>query len=398
MTHPYSQIQPSVKKEVYLDYNASSPLDSRIVETMMSALTNGFGNASSVHRFGKRQTAAVDEAREHIAELVGGHTSKVIFTSGATEANNLALKGIVAGTSRVLPRILISSTEHSSVLKPARWLNKQGLAQVDFIPVENDGILDMGAFERLINNDVLLVSVMSANGETGVLNPIEEIAEIAHRAGAFFHCDITQSIGRLPFNLEQVGADLITLSSHKICGPGGVGALATSNNALRQIQPIIHGGEHEQGLRSGSLNVAGIIGFGMAAQITVKEKSNESERVEKLRDRLITGIKSSLTGVSEIGNTSHRLPNTACVRFHDTDAEAVVSNLDPVAVSTGSACNSSSITPSEVLLAMGVPWNQIFETVRFSLGRFTNSSEIDFSIKKTFEAVEYVRSIEARLI
>jgi len=386
------------EKEIYLDYNASAPLDPRVAEAMLPALIDGLGNASSSHRFGRRQILAAEEARERVADMVGGSSSRVIFTSGATEANNLALKGIVPDTPKKRLRILVSATEHSSVLKPARWLEQQGRVSLDFIPVTPSGNLDMQAFRELISPDVLFVSVMSANGETGALNPVEQVADLAHEAGVLFHCDITQSIGRLPFDLEQVGADLISLSSHKICGPTGVGALVASRTALKQLQPIIHGGGHERGLRSGSLNVAGIIGFGTAAQIVGKERTYEFERVQTLRDKLVTGIKSNLKGVKEIGDTSKRLPNTACIHFTGTDAEAVLSNMDPVAVSTGSACNSGSTEPSEVLLAMGIPHNQIFETVRFSLGRFTSSAEIDFAIKKTTSAVEHVRLLEKELV
>ena len=380
-------------REVYLDYNGSAPLDPRVVEAMAPILQEGIGNASSVHRFGRRQNAAVDDAREQVAALVGGRPSNVLFTAGATEANNLALQGAVQGARVGRSRILISAVEHASVRETARWLDEQGLAKLDIIPVTNGGFVDLDALDAIIDSDVVLVSVMAANSETGVLNPIADISERACAIGALFHCDATQMVGRLPFNIEQVGADLVSLSSHKICGPGGVGALIGTRYSLRRLRPIIRGGGHERGLRSGSMNVAGIVGFGEAAHIAANERESESPRVATLRDQLTASLKSTLSSVSEVGDGSRRLPNTANVRFEGADAEAVVTNMDPVAVSTGSACSSGSIEPSKVLLAMGIPRDAVFESVRFSLGRFTTREDIDLAEERTVAAVEYVREM-----
>ena len=378
---------------VYLDYNSSAPLDPRVAEVMVPLLTQGIGNASSIHRFGRSQAAEVDEAREHVAAIVGGRPSNVVFTAGATESNNLALRGSVGDESSGRRRILISAVEHASIRETALWLSKQGLAKVGVIPVTAGGFVDLQALEALIATDVLMISVLAANSETGVLNPVGEISDLAHAAGALFHCDATQSVGRLPFDLAQLGPDLVSVSSHKICGPAGVGALIGTQRSLSQLLPIIHGGGHERGLRSGSLNVAGIVGFGVAARIAAEERASESVRVAELRDRLTVGLKSRLSGVHQVGDIMRRLPNTANIRFEDADAEAVVSNMDPVAVSTGSACNSGSIEPSEVLLAMGIPHDAAFESVRFSLGRFTRNEDIDLSIEKAVAAVEYVRTM-----
>ena len=273
-------------KEVYLDYNGSAPLDPRVAEAMIPPLTEWAGNASSTHRFGRRQSAAVDEARAHVAALVGGRASNVVFTAGATEANNLALRGAAEGAPAGRSRILVSAVEHASVRRTAWWLGEQGLAEPAVIPVTGGGFVDPRALETLAGAGVLLVSVMAANSETGVLNPVAEIAERVHAAGALFHCDATQAAGRMPFDLEATGADLVSVSSHKICGPAGVGALIGTRRGLRRLRPIIHGGGHEQGLRSGSLNVAGIVGFGAAARIAVEERSSESVRTAGLRDRL----------------------------------------------------------------------------------------------------------------
>ena len=380
-------------KPVYLDYNGSAPLDPRVAEIMVPILTDGAGNASSIHRFGRLQRAAVDEAREHVGAMVGGHLSNVVFTAGATEANNLALRGVVEGAPTGRPRIVVSAVEHASVCRTARWLEDQGLAKLDVAPVTGGGFVDLDALEAMVDTDVLLVSVMTANSETGVVNPVAEIAERVHAVGAVFHCDATQSAGRLPFDLEQLGADLVSVSSHKICGPGGVGALVGTRHSLRRLRPIIHGGGHERGLRAGSLNVAGIVGFGAAARIVTEERTSESARVAVARDRLTTALRSRLSGVHDIGDVARRLPNTANVRFEGADAEAVVANMDPVAVSTGSACSSGSIEPSEVLLAMGIPRDAAFESVRFSLGRFTTTEDIDIAVERAVTAVGYVRNM-----
>jgi cysteine desulfurase len=271
-------------------------------------------------------------------------------------------------------------------------LSDQSLAAVDAIPGTSGGAVDPDALDDLLGDDVLLVSVMAANSETGVLNPVAEIAERVHAAGALFHCDATQYAGRLPFDLSDIGVDLVSLSSHKICGPGGVGALVTAKSSGR-LRPIIHGGGHERSLRSGSLNVAGIVGFGAAAEIAVEERMQETDRIRPLRDRLVAELKGRLTGVEENGDIDCRLPNTANIRFAGADAEAVVANMDPVAVSTGSACSAGAIEPSAVLLAMGLSREAAFESVRFSLGRFTTDEEIVLAAQKTIAAVGYVRAM-----
>ena len=380
-------------REIYLDYNASAPLDPRVVEEMLPVLTTGVGNASSAHRFGQRQAGAVELARDRVAALVGATRSGVVFTAGATEANNLALRGAVEAAAPERKRLLISAVEHASVRRTARRLADSGLAKVDVIGVTPGGFVDLDSLDGLLGPDVLLVSVMAANSETGVLNPVAEVAELAHAAGALFHCDAAQHVGRLPFHMASVGADLVSLSGHKICGPGGVGALVGTAAALRRLAPVIEGGGHERGLRSGSLNVAGIVGLGAAARIATAERSTESARVGALRDRLVTAIQSGLPGVSQNGDTTRRLPNTANLRFAGADAEAVIANMDPVAVSAGSACSAGTIEPSEVLVAMGLSREAAFESVRFSLGRFTTETDIEPATSSTVTAVEYVRAM-----
>lgn len=382
-------------REIYLDYNASAPLDPRVAEEMLPVLTTGVGNASSAHRFGRRQAGAVESARDRVAALVGGTRSGVVFTAGATEANNLALRGAVEAAAQGRKRLLISAVEHASVRQTARRLADGGLAKVDVIGVTPGGFVDLDALDGLLGPDVLMVSVMAANSETGVLNPVAEVAERAHATGALFHCDATQQVGRLPFDMAAVGADLVSLSGHKICGPGGVGALVGTAAALRRLAPVIEGGGHERGLRSGSLNVAGIVGLGAAARIAAEERTTESARVSALRDRLVTAIQSRLPGVSQNGDTTRRLPNTANLRFAGADAEAVIANMDPVATSAGSACSTGTIEPSEVLVAMGLSREAAFESVRFSLGRFTTEADIEPTTSSTVAAVDYVRAMLA---
>ena len=380
-------------QEVYLDYNGSAPLDPRVAEAMLPQIVGSTGNASSSHLFGFRRKAAVDHAREQVASLVGAGPSSVVFCSGATEANNLALLGLAEGAPFERNRIVVSAVEHSSVREPSRWLLEQGRAKLDVVGVTPGGFVDLVELDSLLGPDVLAVSVMAANSETGVLNPVSQAAEHAHAVGALLHCDATQMVGRLPFDMAFVGADLVSLSGHKICGPTGVGALVGTRSALGRLRPVIHGGGHERGLRSGSLNVAGIVGLGAAAAIAADERDTEAATVGRLRDRLVSGLQGALDGVSENGDTAGRLPNTASIRFAGADAEAVVFNMDPVAASTGSACHSGAIDPSPVLLAMGVAREAAFETVRFSLGRFTTEAEVDAAIAQTVTAVGYVRSM-----
>ena len=380
-------------QEIYLDYNASAPLDPRVAEEMIPSLTAGIGNAASAHRFGRRQAGAVEVAREHVAALVGGTPSGVVFTAGATEANNLALCGAAEAAPPDRARLLISAVEHASVRQTALRLVERGLAKVDVIPVTPGGFIDLEALDELLGPDVLMVSVMAANSETGVLNPVPEVAERARAAGALFHCDATQYVGRLPFDMAQLGADLVSLSGHKICGPGGVGALVGAPSALRRLAPVISGGGHERGLRSGSLNVAGIVGFGVAARIAAAERTSESTRVEILRDRLVAAVQERLPDVSQNGDVARRLANTANLRFAGADAEAVIVNMDPVAVSAGSACSTGAIEPSPVLVAMGLSREAAFESVRFSLGRFTTEAEIEPAASRTATAVQYVRGV-----
>ena len=383
--------------EIYLDYNASAPCDPRVTEAVAKAMTDGFGNASSAHRFGRRQDAAVSEARDQVADLVGGPPGGVIFTAGATEANNLALGGLAASEvetqSRALPKLVASVVEHASVSRTAEALAAAGRCHLQIAPVTPGGFVDLEALAGMVQatEGALLVSVMAANSETGVLNPIGEIADLVHQSGGLFHCDATQMVGRLPFDMAALGCDLVSLSGHKICGPTGVGALVGTREALAALHPTLWGGGHERGLRSGSLNVAGIVGLGVAAELAADEQATESERVGALRDRLVAALQGELADVVQNGDIQRRLPNTANLRFCGADADAVLVNMDPVAASAGSACSTGAIEPSPVLTAMGLSRDAAFESVRFSLGRFTTAAEIEVAAREVVTAVRYVR-------
>lgn len=383
--------------EIYLDYNASAPCDPRVVEAVAKAMTDGFGNASSAHRFGRRQAGAVSEAREQVANLVGGQPGGVIFTAGATEANNLALGGFVASgheaQGRTLPTLVASAVEHASVGRTAEAHAAAGRCDLQVAPVTSGGFVDLEVLTAMVQavEGELLISVMAANSETGVLNPVAEIADLVHEADGLFHCDVTQMVGRLPFDMSALGCDLVSLSGHKICGPTGVGALVGTREAVASMRSTVWGGGHERGLRSGSLNVAGIVGLGVAAEIAADEQAAEAVRVGILRDRLVTALKGELADVVQNGDVERRLPNTANLRFCGTDADAVLVNMDPVAASAGSACSTGAIEPSPVLTAMGLSRDAAFESVRFSLGRFTTESEIAAAAERVVTAVSYVR-------
>ncbi len=378
---------------IYLDYNASAPLDPRVLETITKSMRDGIGNASSVHAFGRRQAAAVDDGREQVAALVNARPRDVVFTAGATEANNLALQGLVDQPTHGRTRLLISAVEHASVRETAQRLNKDARARVEYIPVTAGGFVALDALAAMLADDVIAVSVMAANSETGVLNDMAAIAELAARHGALLHSDATQLVGRVGFDMEALGADLVSISSHKICGPSGVGALVASAAARKQLRPLIHGGGHERGLRSGSLNVAGIVGLGHAAELAEAEWPTDAANMAAMRNQLVDGLQAGLSDVAQNGDTSRRLPNTANLCFAGAEAEAVLVNIDPVAVSTGSACSSATIEPSPVLLAMGVSRRAANESLRFSLGRFTTESDIAEAVNRTIEAVNFVRSM-----
>lgn len=376
--------------EVYLDYNASTPVDPAVFEAMKPYYAQEFANASSVHRKGQAARHAVEAAREQIAACLAVEPGDITFTSGGTEADNLAVRG--AMMSRLLERkhLAVSAIEHSAVLHPSRFLSTLG-CQVTYVPVSPGGIVDLEALEKAVTPETSVVSLMHVNNEVGTIQPVAEAAKIAHAKGAYFHVDAVQSFGRMEVHPEEIGADLLTISAHKICGPKGEGALYVRKGL--KIKPVLYGGHQEKNLRPGTENVAAIAGFGKAAELAVKNYPAESKRVGLLRDRLEQGVLKKIDRVRVNGDPARRIYNTLNVSFEGIDGETLLMNLDlkHIYVSTGSACAAGSVEPSHVLVAMGVPRETARATIRFSLGRFTTDHEIDYVLAELPGIVERLR-------
>lgn len=369
-----------------MDYNATTPLDKRVLEAMMPYLTEHFGNsASRSHTFGWKAAEAVDTARQQLADLCGCTNKEIIFTSGATEAVNLAIKGVFEAFSQKGNHIITIKTEHKAVLDTCQHLEKLG-ADVTYLEVDAEGNISLENLEKAIKKETILISVMAANNETGVIYPIKQIAEIAHRHGVLFHSDATQAIGKLQLNVIEDEIDLLNFSGHKLYGPKGVGVLYVRKklNIIAQQD----GGKHERGMRSGTLNVTGIVGLGEAAEICQNSMSEEVERLSNLRNKLESGILEKLPIAKINGNIAQRLPNTTNICFGKIDGEQLLMNLNKIAVSNGSACNSASTEPSYVLKAMGLDDESAYNSVRFSLGRMTQESDIDLAIEHVLNVVE----------
>lgn len=368
-------IDNKVKKPIYLDYAATTPVDPRVVEEMLPWFTEQFGNAASrTHSYGWDAEKAVKKSREQIAYLIGARPEEIIFTSGATEAINLAIKGLFEANREQRDHIITVSTEHKAVLDTCKYLETKG-ASVTYLPVQKSGLISLSDLEEAISERTLLVSVMYANNETGVIQPIREIAEIAHQYGAYFMTDATQAVGKIPIDVVTDGIDLMSFSGHKLYGPKGVGALYVKSQYPKiKITPIIHGGGHERGMRSGTLNVPGIVGFGKACEIYKTEMMGESERLEKLRDEMEEEL-CKIDGVSINGKDAPRIPNISNVKFEGIDGEALIMAIrDELSLANGSACTSAEILPSHVLMAMFDNEDIAYSSVRISLGRFFEES------------------------
>lgn len=369
---------------IYLDHNATTPLDPRVLEVMLPCLTHAFGNAASPHAMGCAAHGVVETARGEVAALLGADPREIVWTSGATESNNLAILGVCesphyesAGKSSGRARHVVTvRTEHAAVLDPCRELSRRGF-RVHFVGVDVGGIVDLEALDRAVQEDTLLVSVMLANNETGVMQPIGEVSRIARSRGALLHCDATQAVGKVPVDVDTLGVDLLSLSAHKLYGPKGTGALYVRRRAPRvRLHPRHFGGGHERDMRSGTLNVPGIVGLGAACAIARREMAEEAVRVSGLRDRLERALL-EIAGTARNGATEHRLPNTTNLSFGDRDAKEIIRRTPALCVSTASACTSAQLQPSHVLGAMGLSDERIGSSLRFSLGRGTTEAEID---------------------
>jgi cysteine desulfurase len=382
-----------MKIPVYLDYHATTPVDPRVLEAMLPFLTHDFGNASSKsHAFGWRAEEAVEDARGEVARLVGASAKEIVWTSGATESNNLAIKGAAQFYREKGRHLVTCKTEHKAVLDSMHALERQGF-EVTFLDVEPDGRLDPARVRDALRKDTILVSVMHANNETGVVHPIEEIGKVTREAGVVFHTDAVQSAGKIPFDVDRANADLVSLSAHKVHGPKGVGALYVRRKPRVRLVAQMDGGGHERGFRSGTLNVPGIVGMGTAAALALAERDDEGERVLRLRERLRKGLAAGLDLLTVNGSLEHRVPGNLNVSFAYVEGEALMMAIKDVAVSSGSACTSASLEPSYVLRAMGVPEDLAHSSIRFGLGRFTTEEEIDFVTRLVIDKVKKLRDM-----
>jgi len=379
---------------IYLDNNSTTRTDPRVLEAMLPYFTENYGNAASRnHVFGWKAEEAVDQARLEVGSLIGADAKEIVFTSGATESNNLAIKGLAALQRSRGKHIVTCRTEHRSVLDPCRRLESQGF-KVTYLRVNGFGLLNAAEVGEAITDETFMVSIMMANNEVGTLQPIKDIGAVCKERRVLLHTDATQAAGKILIDVEAMNIDLLSLSAHKMYGPKGVGALyVRRRNPHVRLEPLFDGGGHERGMRSGTLPVPNIVGFGTACSLCAEEMVGESQRLLSLRDRLLSGLMSNIDDCSLNGHPEQRLPGNLNVSFAHVQGEALLMSLKNIAVSSGSACTSASVEPSYVLRAMGVPDDLAHSSIRFGLGRFNTEEEIDFTIKELTQQVRRLRSI-----
>jgi len=383
---------------VYLDHNATTPLDPEVLAAMTPFLAEGFGNPSSLHVWGREARQALERARATIARALGtADKDTVVFTSGGTEADNLALMGVAAAQEKRGRHVILSSVEHHAVLNAAAHLGRQGF-EVTRLSVDSQGLLDPDDVRRVIRPDTVLVSLMYGNNETGVLFPIASVGRICRERGVTFHTDAVQSFGKLPLDVETLCVDLLSLSGHKTHGPKGIGALFIRRGT--RMQPLLHGGAQERSRRAGTENVAAAVGLARATELSLQDQAGESRRMADLRDRLEGGVMAALPGVLRNGHPTERLPHTTNLAFAGVEAESLILALDlaGIGASSGAACSSGSLEPSHVLAAMGLPRERVLSSVRFSLGRTTTREEIEHVLEVLPPIVERMRRVNARPI
>jgi cysteine desulfurase len=369
-----------MKLPIYLDYSATTPVDPRVAQKMIPYLTEQFGNpASRSHAYGWEAEKAVEEAREHVAALLNADPKEIIWTSGATEGNNLAIKGAANFYKGKGKHIVTMKTEHKAVLDTVRELERQGF-EATYLDPEQNGLLDLEKFKAALRPDTVLVSVMMVNNEIGVIQPIAEIGEICRAKGIIFHCDAVQAAGKIPIDMQKLKVDLLTVTAHKVYGPKGIGALYVRRKPRVRIEPQIHGGGHERGLRSGTLPTHQIVGIGEAFRIAKLEMAAEGERIRALRDKLLNGFK-DMEEVYVNGDMERRIPGNLNISFNFVEGESLIMGIKDVAVSSGSACTSASLEPSYVLRALGRSDELAHSSIRFTIGRFTTEEEIDYAVK-----------------
>ena len=380
-------------KHIYMDHAAGRPVDARVIEAMLPYMKSLCGNPSSVHSFGQEARQALEEARTKVAELINTEIKESIFiTSGATESNNMAIKGVAHRSKDQGRHIITSSIEHMSVLNPCKFLMTRGF-KVTFLPVDQYGFVDLTSLEEELTNETILVSTMYANGEIGTIQSMKEISQIVHGKNAYLHVDATAANGHVPINVNDEGIDLLTVSSNDMYGPKGVGALYIKKGT--RLEPLIHGGGQERGLRSGTENLPGIVGFGKAAEIAKEEMSTESERLKKLRDKLIKGLLDPIPHSFLNGHSTKRLPNNAAVRYSFIEGESILLDLDMkgVAASSGSACTAKTLEPSHVLRAIGLKHEEAHGSLLFTLGKQNTEEEVDYVISIMPDIVRRLREM-----
>jgi len=385
----------AVKLPIYLDHHATTPVDPRVLDAMLPYFTEKFGNAASRnHEYGWRAEEAVENARAQVARLVNASPKEIVFTSGATESNNLAIKGVAEFHGEKGNHAITQVTEHKAVLDTCKRLEKSGF-EVTYLNVSQEGLVRMDELTGAIRRGTILISVMYANNEIGVVQPIAEIGRIAKQKKILFHVDAAQAVGRIPVDVQKDGIDLLSISAHKLYGPKGIGALYVRRKDPRvQIAALFDGGGHERGMRSGTLNVPAIVGFGKACEIAQKEMPGESEKHKALRDRLKDALANGLDGTTINGSMLHRLPNNLNISFSGVEGEALLMGVSDVAVSSGSACTSANIEPSYVLRALGVSTDLAHSSIRFGIGRFNTEEEIDYAASRVVDMVKRLRELQ----
>ncbi|MCX8071988.1 MAG: IscS subfamily cysteine desulfurase [Candidatus Binatia bacterium] len=382
-------------RRVYMDHHATTPVDGRVLQAMLPYFCEKFGNAASRHhQFGWEAAEAVEQARAQVAKLINAEPSEIVFTSGATESNNLAIKGALEFYANRGNHVVTVATEHKSVLDVCRYLERSGKAQVTYVRVDRYGCVDPEDIRKALTAQTVMVSVMHANNEIGTIHELAEISRLATERGILFHTDATQSVGKIPVDVHALGADLLSLSAHKIYGPKGVGALYVRSKPRRvRLAPQIHGGGHERGLRSGTLNVPGIVGLGEACRIAREEMAQEAERLTVLRNRLHEGLLREVDDVILHGHPTRRLPGNLNVSFPGVEGESLLMALADVAVSSGAACTSTTLETSHVLRAIGVSEELAQSSIRFGLGRFNTEDDVDYVILRVAQEVRRLRAL-----
>jgi len=384
----------AVKLPIYMDNHATTRTDPRVVEAMLPYFGEIYGNAASRnHQFGWAAEKAVEDAREQIAKLIGASAKEIVFTSGATESNNLAIKGVAEMYREKGNHIITEVTEHKCVLETCKRLEKHGY-RITFLPVQKDGLIDLNQLKDAITDQTILVSIMAANNEIGILQPIREIGKLCHEKGVLFHTDAAQAVGKVPFNVIEDNVDLVSLSGHKVYGPKGVGALyVRRRNPRVQLVAQMDGGGQERGMRSSTLNVTGIVGMGKAFELAQQELAEESARLLALRESLRTQIEAVLDEVYVNGSLEHRLPGNLNMSFAYVEGESLLMGINDIAVSSGSACTSATLEPSYVLKALGAGDEMAHSSIRFGVGRFNTQAEVEYVAAKVVEVVKRLREL-----